>query len=441
MSKTTFCGVASLFLIATFSVPWAAAQESQRVSPADSRLDAVRVAPNDWPWWRGPQRSGIAPAEQDPPLRWGKDQNVAWTSPIPGRGHGTPAVVGERIYLATADIKEQTQSVLCYDRGTGKRLWKTDIHRGKLFSGGNDKASQASCSVACDGERLLVNFINDGAAHASALDLDGKLLWQTKITDYILHQGYGSSPTIYDHLVLISADNKGGGAIAGLDRASGEIVWKQERPKFPNYASPMVLRAADRDQLVMIGCDLVSSFDPLTGEKLWEIPGSTTECVTSTVTDGQLVFTSGGYPKNHMSAVRADGSGKLVWENNVRVYVPSLLIQDGYLFGVTDAGVATCWQSATGEEKWKGRLGGTFSASPVLVGKRIYATNEAGTTFVFKASREKFELLAESQLGDEVFASPVICGGRIYLRVALREGDRRQEMLYCIAAPQEAGGE
>jgi outer membrane protein assembly factor BamB len=142
-----------------------------------------------------------------------------------------------------------------------------------------------------------------------------------------------------------------------------------------------------------------------------------------------------------MSAVRADGSGKLAWENNVRVYVPSLLIQDGYLFGVTDAGVATCWLAATGEEQWKGRLGGTFSASPVLVGERIYATNEAGVTFVFKASREKFELLAENQLGNEVFATPVICGGKIYLRVAEREGDRRQELLYCIGSPQAAAGE
>jgi outer membrane protein assembly factor BamB len=414
---------------------------ADKVASQPSKLQAVAVAEGDWPWWRGPQRNGIAAADQDPPLTWSEKDNIAWKTPVPGRGHGTPILVGDRIYLATADVKDQTQSVLCFDRGSGKQLWATVVHRGKFVGGGNDKASQASGSVACDGERLFVNFINDAAVRASALDLDGKILWQTKVSDYVLHQGYGSSPSVYDRLVLVNADNKGGGAIAGLDRATGEIVWKHQRPKFPNYASPIVLRIADRDQLVLTGCDLVSSYDPLTGEKLWEVPGSTTECVTSTVTDGQLVFTSGGYPKNHMSAVRADGSGKLAWENNVRVYVPSLLIQDGYLFGVTDAGVATCWLAATGEEKWKGRLGGTFSASPVLVGDLIYATNEAGTTFVFKASRDKFELLAENQLGDEVFASPVICGGRIYFRVAQREGDRRQEMLYCIGGPLQAAGE
>src|SRR6185436_10796163 len=135
-------------------------------------------------------------------------------------------------------------------------------------------------------------------------------LWQTKITNYVLHQGFGSSPAVYESLVIVSADNKGTGVIAGLDRATGAIVWKQERPQLPNYTSPIILNVAGREQLLLTGCDLVSSFDPMTGTKLWEIPGATTECVTSTVTDGPLIFTSGGYPKNHLSAVKADGSGQ-----------------------------------------------------------------------------------------------------------------------------------
>jgi hypothetical protein len=117
------------------------------------------------------------------------------------------------------------------------------------------------------------------------------------------------------------------------------------------------------------------------------------------------------------------------------MYVPSLLCRDGYLYGVTDAGVATCWEAATGKELWKGRLGGTFSASPVLVADRIYAANEAGETFVFGADPKQFELLAENKLGDEVFATPVICGGRIYFRVTHQDGKGRQEMLYCIGKP------
>ena len=178
------------------------------------------------------------------------------------------------------------------------------------------------------------------------------------------------------------------------------------------------------------GCELVTSFDPLTGKKLWEIEGSTTECVTSTVTDGQLIFTSGGYPKNHLSAVKADGSGKVVWENASRVYVPSMLVRDGYLYSVLDAGVAMCSKCDTGKEVWKARLDGTFTASPVLVGEHLFATNEAGQTFVFKATATAFELVAENSLGGEVFATPTICGSRIDFRVAHQVAGQRREKLW-----------
>ncbi|MEI8022164.1 MAG: PQQ-binding-like beta-propeller repeat protein, partial [Schlesneria sp.] len=160
--------------------------------------------------------------------------------------------------------------------------------------------------------------------------------------------------------------------------------------------------------------------------------GSTEECVTSTVTDGNLIYTSGGYPRNHLSAIHADGSGKVAWENGTRVYVPSMLLKDGYLYAVLDAGVAMCWKCDTGEEKWKERLGGTFSASPVLVGDQIFATNETGTTWIFKASPTGFEKIAENKLADDVFATPTICGSRIYMRAATKSDDKRQEFLYCL---------
>ena len=154
--------------------------------------------------------------------------------------------------------------------------------------------------------------------------------------------------------------------------------------------------------------------------------------MTTSPTDGKHVFSSGGYPKNHVAAIVADGSGKIAWENTTRVYVPSMFVKDGYLYGVTDAGVATCWNSSTGEEMWKGRLGGTFSSSPVLVGERIYATNEEGRTFVYKCDSEEFELLATNELGKDVFATPTIVGGRIYTRVVMENDGQRQEMLFCL---------
>lgn len=397
--------------------------------------EPVQFGSADWPWWRGPQRNGIASAEQKPPLKWSETENVLWRSAVPGRGHGSPTVVGDQIFLATAEHDREVQSVLCYQRQTGEKLWQTDIHHGSFEAAlkkGNTKSSLASSTVACDGQRLFINFLHDGAIYTTALNRDGRQLWQTKITDYVLHQGFGSSPAIYQSLVIVSADNKGGGVIAALDRATGSFVWKQERPKFPNYTSPIILNVAGREQLFFTGCDLVTSFDPLTGKKLWEIEGSTTECVTSTVTDGQFIFTSGGYPKNHLSAVRADGSGKVEWENGSRVYVPSMLVRDGYLYSVLDAGVAMCWKCDTGKEVWKGRLGGTFSASPVLVGEHLFATNEGGQTFVFKATPEAFDLVAENSLGGEVFATPTICGSRIYFRVANQVDGQRRESLLCV---------
>lgn len=395
----------------------------------------IQVAATDWPWWRGPHRNGVAAAGQKPPLKWSDSENVFWKSPVPGRGHGSATVVGDQVFLAIAEHDREVQSLLCLKRQTGEKLWQTELHQGgfaEVLTKGNKKASLASSTPACDGQRVFINFLHKGAIYTTALSREGKPLWQTKITDYVLHQGFGSSPAIYSSLVIVSADNKGTGAIVGLDRATGREVWRQERPKFPNYTSPIILNVAGREQLFFTGCDLVTSFDPLTGKKLWEIDGSTTECVTSTVTDGQLIFTSGGYPKNHLSAVRADGSGKVVWENGSRVYVPSMLVRDGHLFSVLDAGVAMCWKCDSGAEVWKQRIGGVFSASPVLVGEHIYATNEAGQTFVFKATPAKYELVAENQLGEDVYATPTFCGSRIYMRVANQVNGQRQETLYCL---------
>ena len=389
-------------------------------------------ASNDWPLWRGPSQNGLASPGQSLPLDWSESKNVIWKTEIPGRGHGSPIVVGDRVILPTSDEQKKTQSVLCLNRLTGKLLWTTQIHQSG-FMKLNKKGTHASGSLACDGKQLYVNFLNAGAAHTTALSMEGKILWQTRITDYVVHQAYASSPALHgENLLLVVADNKKSGALACLDRTDGKIIWKVGRPKKPNYASPVIYELDGRQQLIMTGCDLVSSYNPRTGKKLWEIKGSTTECVTTTVTDGVHVYSSGGYPKNHVSAIRADGSGKIAWSNNIRVYVPSMIVNKGYLYGIADAGVAYCWKSDTGEVMWKGRLGGTFSASLAWADGNLHAANEAGECFVFEASPKGFRILSQNQLGDEIFASPVICGKRLFQRTAHRSGSERQEFLYCI---------
>lgn len=419
-------------LVSLFAISCVGAMQLAADEDAGSQIARTATASADWPWWRGPDRNGHANANQDPPTTWDASTNVAWKTRIPGKGHGSPIVVGDRVYLVTSEDELQVRSLLCLDRSTGEVLWQRSVHEGDATVPRNKKGTQASGTPACDGERIFVNFLHQDAAWVSAVSLGGELLWQTRICGYVVHQGYGSSPLVWEHLVIVAADNKAGGAIAGLDRQTGEVVWRRNRPQTPNYPSPVVVTAAGRTQLVLTGCDLVTSLDPLTGKEFWEIDGATTECVTTTITNGELIYTSGGYPTNHIAAVRADGSGETVWKNGVRVYVPSMLIREGFLYGVTDAGVAMCWEAATGKEIWKGRLGGTFSSSPVLVGNRIYVTNEDAETFVFAAHSQGFNLIAQNQLGDICFATPAICGNQILMRVAEIDAGQRQEVVYCL---------
>jgi outer membrane protein assembly factor BamB len=394
--------------------------------------DAGKDSSSDWSGWRGPNGNGVADPIQKPPLEWSKDKNVVWKAAIPGRGHSSATVVGDGVYIATAEEDKEIQSVLCFDRATGDVIWKTPVHKGKMDRKGNKKTTQASASVACDGQRLYINFLNNNAIYTTALDLNGKQVWQTRVSDFKTHQGFGSSPTLFGSRVYVATDSHAGGVVAALDCKTGDIAWKQGRPEQPNYTSPVFCRIGGKDQLVMQGCDLVASFDPASGKKLWEFPGATTECVANLVTDGEHVFVSGGYPKDHVAAIKADGSGETVWENKARVYVPSMIVHEGHLYAVQDPGVAICWKCDTGEEKWQARVGGTFTASLVLVGDKLLATNEAGQTQIFRANPEKFEKLATNQLGDEVYATPSICGSRIYMRVVEKQGDQRQEWLYCL---------
>lgn len=385
----------------------------------------------DWPAWRGPTMDGHAAAGQKLPLKWSESEHVQWKTPVRGRGHGSPTVVGGHVYLATADLETEEQLVLCHDRTTGKKLWETVVHRENLNTKGHRIASQASSDVVSDGERLYVNFLNNGAIYTTALDATGKQLWQRRVSDFQVHQGFGSSPVLYQSIVLVSADHRGGGKLTGLNKITGEIVWQQDRPPVANYASPAVVHAAGKTQAVLAGCNKVESFDPLTGKKLWSIDGSTEETVLTAVTDGSRVFVGGGYPKNHTMAIEADGSGKIAWENTTRAYVPSMLMKDGHLFAVLDTGRAVCWKADTGEERWSEKVDREFYGSPVMVDSRVYVTSKAGVTSVFEATPEKFTLLAQNTLGDESFSTPAICDNRIYIRSAKTEPSR-QEYLWCV---------
>jgi len=391
----------------------------------------------DWAVWRGPHFNGVAADGPPPPVSWSSSENVVWKAPVPGRGHSSPTVVGNRVYLTTADQRRQTQSVLAYDRADGRPVWQTEVSRGGFPEEIHNKNTHASPTIASDGDRLFVCFFHDGEIELSALTLEGQIAWQRSAGPFAPRQyryGYAPSPTIFGGLVIVAADYDGGGRLAAFDRRSGQPRWQTPRPAKISYSSPIVTRLAGRDQLLISGCDMVASYDPQDGRPLWSAPGTSMATCGTIVWDGDLIFASGGYPNPETICVRGDGSGQVVWKNNQKCYEQSMLAADGYVYAVNDRGIAYCWRAADGTEMWQSRLaGGAVSSSPILANGNIYATNERGTTYVFRASPESFQLVAQNQLGDEAFATPAICGGRIYHRVADNTAGR-EEMLYCLGS-------
>ncbi len=343
---------------------------------------------------------------------------MVWKTNVPGRGHGSPCLWGDRIFLATADDKAQVQSVLCFNRRTGQQLWQTEVHRGG-FMHSHEKGSHASVTPACDGQRVFVNFMVQDSAWATALDFQGKIVWQKQVASFKSMHGYGPSPLIYRSLVIVPADNPGPNYLAALRRDTGEVVWRIHRMDYQSFASPNVGRLAGRDQLVVMGPKEVSSYDPINGQRIWYATGPTLEHAATAVFGDQTVYTSAGYPDKRLYAIRADGSGDvtathILWKRmKDGSFVPTPLLHDKLLYVVNDRGLALCLDAKTGDEVWSQRLEGGFSASPVLVGDKLFVPNEAGKMFVLQTGRE-FKLLAENDLQDGGFASPVICGSRIY---------------------------
>jgi len=395
-----------------------------------------KAASGDWPWWRGPNFNGVAEAGQEVPIEWSDTKNVVWKVAVPGRGHSTPIVVGNRVFLQTADETDKSQSVLCYDRRTGKRLWSKELNRGNLQKTINGKNTYATSTIACDRGRLFVLFGNNEAVQATALDLEGKVVWSTTAAPFIeikYPNGYAASPVLYGNTVIIAVDCEGGGTLLALDRDTGKRVWATSRVGKTNYGSPIVGHVAGRDQLLIGGLDMVASYNPTNGKPLWDAPAIAMQTSGTPVWEGNMVFAAGGYPSGSVAGIVADGSARIAWKNTQRIHEQSLLVHQGHVYAINDTGIALCWETRSGREVWKHRLKAPISASPTLVGDKIFLSNEAGTTWVYRATPKGYQQLAQNQLGSIVYASPTICGGQIFLRVANTVAGKRVETLYCIA--------
>jgi outer membrane protein assembly factor BamB len=391
--------------------------ESIAVRDADAAtsLPEIEVAEGDWPWWRGPQQNNHAQRPL-PPVTWSETENVLWKAEVPGRGHASPIVWGDAVYVATADEDAEAQSLLCYARESGDLRWTRGIHRGGLMHA-HGKNSQASPTPACDGERVFTAFLYQGGLWVTAVDREGEIAWQTQAGPFSSQHGYGSSPVVYKSLVIVSGDNQGQGYLTALHRKTGEIAWRTPRDNGPSYGTPVLAFTGGREQLLLSGQQKVRSYEPATGKEIWTSPGPAEVTANTVAWNDELVFAGGGYPESGVMAIDGADGSKVVWQKDFKAYVPSPLAVGDRLFVVQDNGVARCLNAKTGEEIWTKRLGGDFSASPVLVEDTIFVPDEDGLMHVFKAA-DKFEEIATNDLRDGGFASPVICGGRLYLRTS-----------------------
>ena len=404
---------------------------------ADERNPAIRhevaeinITETDWPWWRGPDLNNHAAADQNPPLRWSETECVLWRVELPGEGHATPCIYGNRIFLPAGDADNQIIWLFCLDRDTGAQLWRTEVYQGPFPKIHADN-SPASATPACDGRYVYFPYQSDEAVCMAAVDLQGNVAWSKPVGAYKSIQGYSASPALYESLVIVPVDGSLGNNLVALHCGSGNEVWRTPLPEgLESYASPLVTHVAGRNQVVVIGGKQTSSY-----ELLWRCDGPADYCAAVAAFDRDTIYATGGYPQKALLAIRADGTGDVTqthvrWQSDKKAgYVPSPLLHEGLLYAVSDKGLLRCYDTADGQVVWEHATRAPFYSSPVLVGDHIYVFDREGKGYVVKTGRQ-FELLATNELPHGAFATPVILDSRIYLRML---GD-----FYCLGVNSNA---
>jgi hypothetical protein len=396
------------------------------------------AAAEEWPSWRGPRLDGTS-TETGVPTRWTATENVRWKAPIPGTGHSSPIVWGDRVFVTSCIEDRGERLLLCLDRRTGKVLWQKAVLTAPLERK-HHLNSHASSTPATDGKHVWVTFLAYPEVQVFCYDVDGNKAWQTSPGQLHSRHGFCSSPVLYRDSLIVNCDQDADGYLVALDRATGKEKWRVARPnKTRSYCVPILVQSAKRPgvtQLVLSGSKCVTGYDADTGKLLWIIDGPTEQYVASLVFHQELLFLTTGFPEYHLMAIRPDGSGNITnsdaiaWhighaENGAKgaAYVPSPVAANGCFFVVSDPGFLSCLDARTGKRLWMQKLGRRHSASPVLIDGRIYLPDDDGVTHVVTAART-FEAVAKNPLGEPVFASPAVSRGQLFLR-----GVRN---LYCI---------
>ena len=383
----------------------------------------------DWPQFRGPTGQGLS-ATRGLPVRWSETENIAWKVAIPGHGWSSPVIADGRAFLTTAVPIDEGHELrtLCLDARSGETVW--DV---KVFDqpGGESiekhaKNSHASPTPVIEGDRLYVHFGPHGTACLQTVD--GETIWKNHEIEYAPNHGNGSSPVLAGDMLVIPCDGRDEQFVLGLNKASGEIVWRTERDVDPqkgfSFCTPLVIDIVGRQQAVCPGSGAVFAYDPQTGSEIWRVTyGEGFSVVPRPVFGNGLLYVCTGFGDGRLLAIDPTGSGD-VTETHVKWTmkkgVPrssSLLLVGDELFAADDVGIATCLDAVSGEKHWQKRLGGNYSASPLYTDGLIYFQDENGKTTVIRASTE-FEEVSENELtGDErTFASFAVHEGALLLR-------------------------
>ncbi len=428
------------------------------------------AAPNtNWSGWRGPEGTGIS-AETNLPSEWSATKNLKWKTAIPGRGHSSPIVWGDCVFLTTdvegevvpgakaiphklegqdflhpdsvgADRKHVFK-VLCLDRATGKVLWDQTAYEGTVYDNRHRKGSYAAPTMATDGQMVYAWFGGEGDG-LYCYDFKGKLMWKTPVGKIAsVGMGPGTSPVLVDNVVVLQCDEDEGqkSFIAGIDKKTGKELWRTPRRVQSSFATPLVVRSGGRTEVVTSGFEWIISYDPKTGKELWKTKGTQSNAVPSPLAGHGMAYVYAGYPAKKTLAIKLGGSGELAesslaWSyDKGTAYVPSSILYGDYLYLMTDRGILTCLDAKTGKLVYEGGripVPATFTASPVAFDGKLLLTSEDGDTYVIKAG-PKHEVLATNTVGEPVYASPAISDGMIFIR--------GEKSLFCIGGNGRKGG-
>ena len=386
-----------------------------------STWGALSVA-QEWTRFRGPNGTGISDATTIP-TTW-TDDDYNWIAELPGAGHSSPVVWGERIFLTSADGDGARRYVLCIDVVDGRIVWQRDYdstpHKKHV------RNSFATPTAVVDQDYVFVVWSAPEQYSLRAFDHQGRELWHRDLGPYASQHSCGSSPILFEDMVILGNEQDGDSFLIAVDRQTGQTRWQTPRQTtVVAYSTPCVYqpRHGPLELIFNSGSHGISSVDPWTGQPNWELKVFDKRSVSSPVIVNDLIFGScgSGGGGNYVVAVKPGlTEGSVAPEEVFRVdrsapYVPTSVAVGELIFLWSDQGVVTCLNATNGQEIWRKRIGNNFSGSPICVNGSLYCVADDGEVFVLAAS-ENYELLGKVQLDEECRSTPAVADGRLYLR-------------------------